>query len=146
MDMHMGQHALPPGVQRENDSRLAAEFPLSDLEQGLLGSSKEELIHGARIGSDQRIELMGNRKDRVVVRGGEIPRDNLLQPRFALEPTAVGTVPIMALAVENAPLLAGLASIVGGTETPTTAVEEFIQHTAFMERNMVTEAKGFGVA
>ena len=70
MDMHMGQHALSPGVQRENDSRLAAEFPLSDLEQGLLGSSKEELIHGARIGSDQRIELMRNRKDRVVVRGG----------------------------------------------------------------------------
>ncbi len=67
MDVNVGEHPLPPGVQRQDHAWLATELFLGHMKQRVLGRVKEQSITLPLIGHQQTIQSVRDRKDRVVI-------------------------------------------------------------------------------
>ena len=101
MDVDVGEHPLPPSVQRQDHARLATELLLGHVKQRRLGRVKEQSITLPLIGHQQTIQSVRDRKDRMVIFARQSPRDDILKPDLSLKPTATWTMPIVASRIDN---------------------------------------------
>lgn len=116
MDVDVREHPLPPSVQRQDHAGLALKIPLGRVKQRLLGRVKEELITLLLIGHQQTIQSVRHCKHRVVILTRQSPRDDILKPSFAFEPTAARAMPIVAGCVNDTSVAARLALKLVGAE------------------------------
>jgi hypothetical protein len=96
MEMGMEHQGLTPGVQGGEDARLRPEI-LGVGQQGAQGIAdrlKQQRRHHRDIGQPQRIQLMREGKDHMVMVTRQQPRLLEGQPTFGLEIRALGTRPV----------------------------------------------------
>lgn len=67
MDMNMGQHPLPPSVQRQYHARLALIRFLRCMQECLLSGVKEQQEALFLVGHQEPIQCVGYGKDGMVI-------------------------------------------------------------------------------
>ena len=107
----MGQHLLAPGMQGQDDAWGAPELLGTHFQKRIFGTAKEQAIHLQGIGQDQFIEVMRGGKHRMVERGGQIPRQDRIEPRFTFQPTAARAMTVVALRVQRTRFPATVARV-----------------------------------
>ena len=88
----MQHQGLAPGVERGDDPRLRAQI-LRVRQQGaqrVPHRLKEQRTHHGDIGQPERVEIMGQREDDMVMVTGEQPRLLEREPALGLEVRALG--------------------------------------------------------
>lgn len=103
VQMGMQPQILAPGMQhcREADLRAQAFRIGRQLQQGLCGGLKQQIIHYPLIPQRQRMQLLGQRKDDVEVWHRQQPLQTGLHPLRLLSGLAFGTMPIAARVVRE---------------------------------------------
>jgi hypothetical protein len=94
--VRMQHQRLTPGVQGRDHPRLGTEIlgVRQQGEQRLPHGLQQQCAHHGHVGQPQRIELMGQGEDHVVVITGEQPRLLEGQPALGLEVGALRTRPM----------------------------------------------------
>ena len=62
---------LTPGVKDSADAQIALEPVAPELEQALGSRIEQQRVKASGIGQDQRVELLGQRQDTMIVSGGQ---------------------------------------------------------------------------
>jgi len=94
MDVEL--ESLTPSMQNLSYANLAAQIALAIGFQEVANGTHEEVVNLLSIPEHQRVELVGDGKNGVIVGDREEPLFLLQQPALLLEMAALGTMAILA--------------------------------------------------
>ena len=131
----MEVQVLSPGMQHGKETDLRAQvFGIAgNGEQGIGHRAEQDLVNDFLVIEGDGGDWFRQREDHVKVLHGQQFGDALLDPAFARQTLALGTMPVAAGAIDDARVLAVVAPFDGATQRGGTAVDDGLHEAVLMQ-------------
>lgn len=137
MQVWMGLHDLPPGVQDHGEADLAAEVLLPEFFEQLRGGLDQQVVEQFLVEPNEGIEEVIDGEDDVIIMDGQKPELLGFEPLGLFEGATFGTVTVLAGFVVELPVFAGVADLHYAAQGRGAAVQDGANRLALLIRQAV---------